>query len=195
VWALGAARIPYMNVAKPGEQATSIANEVSFRKRMMLTSACTAVVEEYGQNDRGSGRTLVQMQADRKTLWDFYVDRGIKVYATTNTPHTTSTDTWATTINQTVTAKEAIRVQLNDWLGDGAPIDATTKVAVATGTSSNVLRAGAAGHPLSGYFEVADAVETARNSGIWKASNTGDGIHPNATGHTAAIDTAKLALV
>lgn len=198
VRALAAANIPYISVAKPGEQASSVNTEAGFQKRMALTAACTAVIEEYGQNDRANGRTLAQIQADRLTLWGYYADRGIKVYATTNTPNTTSTDSWATTTNQTLTSSESIRTQLNDWLRDGAPIDATSKAAVPRGTTSNVLRAGSPGHPLVGYIEVADTVETARNSGIWKASYTGDGTHPNATGHAAAasaIPTAKLALV
>jgi len=32
------------------------------------------------------------------------------------------------------------------------------------------LLAGQAGHPLTGYYEIADLVETSRNSGIWKAT-------------------------
>ena len=48
-----------------------------------------------------------------------------------------------------------------------------------------VLRAGAVGHPLAGYIEVADTVESARNSGLWKAGYSGDGTHPNTVGATA----------
>jgi hypothetical protein len=57
--------------------------------------------------------------------------------------------------------------------------------AVAIGTSGAVL-AGQAGHPLYSHWEIADQVETAHNSGIWKASYTTDGLHPNTTGINAA---------
>lgn len=57
---------------------------------------------------------------------------------------------------------------------------------------SGVILSGSANHPLEGYFDTADAVESARNSGKWVVSTTGDGVHPNAAGHTlmaAAINT------
>jgi hypothetical protein len=42
-------------------------------------------------------------------------------------------------------------------------------VAVATGSNATgTVRIGASGHPVIGYHELADAAETARNSGIWK---------------------------
>jgi lysophospholipase L1-like esterase len=95
---------------------------------------------------------------------------GLPVFQNTITPSTTSTDSWATTGNQTPESSNAVRVQVNDW--------------IRTVPS-----------PLSGYFEIADLAETARNSGIWKAGYTSDGLHPNATGHSAlaaGIDVSKL---
>jgi len=42
-------------------------------------------------------------------------------------------------------------------------------VGAATGSSAaGTLRAGDAGHPLKGYHEIADTLESARNSGPWK---------------------------
>ena len=109
------------------------------------------------------------------------------MYQTTVTPQTTSTDAWVTTANQTVTAVHARRIGLNDWIRDGAPFDTATGLAVAVGaTGSTIVRAGTRAHPLKGFFEIADIVETSRNSGIWKAGWTTDGLHPNATGYAAA---------
>jgi hypothetical protein len=85
------------------------------------------------------------------------------------TPVSTSTNGWTTTAGQTTHGNNAQRVAFNNWLRDGAPIDgAGAPLAVgATGT-----RAGQPGHPLAGYFETADTMETARNSGIWKMPTT-----------------------
>lgn len=89
--------------------------------------------------------------------------------------------TWATTANQTVanSTKEANRVQLNGWLRSGAPIVAGAAVAAGT---QGATTAGQSGHPLYGLWEITDRVETARDSGIWKAGYTSDGLHPNSTG-------------
>lgn len=195
--ALLAANLPYMNVAKPGEKATDIASVPTdfFKLRMVSTMACTKVIEGYSRNDWANARTLAQVQADKLTIWGWFYARNIPVYAWTSLPGTTSTDTWATVGNQSAIAGESVRLGLNAWIRDGAPIDATTRAAVAVGTSSNVLRIGAATHPVGAYFETADAVESGRDSGKWKASYTGDGTHPNATGHAAlaaVVDTTKL---
>jgi hypothetical protein len=168
--------------------------------RLPMIDGCTTIIDEFGVNDLNSARTLAQLQADCLTLWTYAAHRNIRVFRTTLSPWTTSTDLWATTTNQTVTAWESDRVAFNAWVRDGAPIDSTTKAAVATGTSSGVLRAGASGHPLFGYFETADALESARNSGKWAVNGTdnyptADGIHPSPTFHqlmAGAIDTSRF---
>lgn len=154
----------------------------------------TTTIVEYCRNDLGDGRTVAQMQANLLTLWGQRSAAGQRVLQTTITPHTTSTDSWATTGNQTAAnvTVEARRVQLNDWIRAGAPTVSGT--AVAPGTSGALL-AGQPGHPLYGYWEIADQVETARNSGIWRASYTGDGLHPNATGITAAAFGVNRAMI
>ena len=59
------------------------------------------------------------------------------------------------------------------------------------------LRGGLTG--LEGYFDVADAIETSRNSGIWKVTGsangyTADGIHPNTPGSVLVRDSGVIAL-
>jgi hypothetical protein len=82
-----------------------------------------------------------------------------------------------------------VRVLAPVWLGPAT--------GCGTPAASDVLLSG---HPVSAYFEVADTVETARDSGIWKAgyvyTTDGVGVHPSATGHAAmaaAINTALFA--
>jgi len=60
---------------------------------------------------------------------------------------------------------------------------------------NNLLRDNWESYGLNGIWDVADAVETARDSGTWIGGYTGDGLHPNATGHAAAsavCDLSKL---
>lgn len=104
------------------------------------------------------------MQGDLLWLWNQRSTAGQRVIQTTITPHTTSTDGFVTTANQTVHSMtiEARRVQLNDWIRAGAPTVSGPPVAPGT---SGALLAGQAGHPLFGYWEIADQAETARNSG------------------------------
>jgi lysophospholipase L1-like esterase len=138
--------------------------------RILRTKGLTHAVVQHGINDINGGLSFATVRDNLLDIYNELANRGIKVFGTTITPVTNSTDNWATVANQSLKPNEAARVQLNNWI--------RTKPA-----------------PLSGYFEVADTVETARNSGKWKVGTVhipdGLGIHPNAAGHQAmkaAID-------
>lgn len=186
----------YQKVAFPGESLGGFlgVGGVGRIGRAGILALCgiTHIVTDYTVNSL----TSANIQSDAVTAWT--VMRRMApygVYATTLTPQTTSTDGWATVGNQTVqypADREPRRIAFNSWLRDGAPID-NSGVPQAVG-STGVLRAGQAGHPLSGYFEVADLAETTRNSGIWKAGYSADGTHPNATGHAALAAAIKPAV-
>jgi lysophospholipase L1-like esterase len=150
------------------------------RASLMAQVAPTHVICEYGRNNMSSAT----IQADTLAAWTSLRRMNVSVYQTTITPQTTSSDSWVTVANQTVAnaTYEGRRVAFNDWLRDGAPISAGAPVAVGT---VSAIRAGESGHPLSGWFEIADLSESARNSGKWKASYTTDGTHPNATAAAA----------
>jgi hypothetical protein len=147
---------------------------------------------------------------------------------TTLLPWTTSTDYFATTVNQTPFSAESQRRNFNAWVRAGAPIDpASLAPVVGTGTltsgsdqitsastafvdgqtisgygvadgttiiggggtstltisnpatqtlaqaplTAGSLLAGQAAHPYAGYFELADQVESARDSGVWAIVN------------------------
>lgn len=182
----------YIDDATPADLASGIGYRAM---RRLLPGTGTDLLGQIGTNDVTSG-TLAAFQANVLNVATQYDRRGVRVRWTTLVPRTTSTDAWATTVNQTTITGQATRTGFNDWLRAGAPIDPTTKAAVAIGTGGALL-AGSAGHPLRGYHEVADTVESARNSGFWKAPGyTTDGIHASATAHVAmaaGIDTTVYA--
>lgn len=142
---------------------------VSRARREVAISGCLNSIVTYSRNDANALIPLATLQATMLSLWTGQARRGRRVFHTTGTPASTSTDGWITTANQAVptAGAEPIRVGFNNWLRAGAPIDPTTKAAVAVGTAGALL-AGQTGHPLYGYYEVADTVESARDSGIWK---------------------------
>lgn len=89
---------------------------------------------------------------------------GKPIYIATLGPVTTSTDSWATDANQTVTAVEAARVAYNNLLR-------TTRLA-----------------NVAGIIDMADSVETYRDSGKWKTNGvaffyTPDGLHSSQNGY------------
>lgn len=150
-----------------------LSNVNSFRRNSFTKYAKFALIE-YGINDLNNSRTPAQLQADIITLATRNLGRGIvKNFIVTLAPNTTSTDNWATTGNQTPNAtSNTNRVTHNTWVRDQAPLDYTSMAPVATGTTgSTIVRMGDPRHPISAYLEIADTVESARNSGLWKAAN------------------------
>lgn len=177
----------FQKVAFPGEALSGWIGSFGLtrqrRAQLLDRVGVTHVLTNYTVNSL----LTTTIQQDAVTAW-VVLSRYGPTYATTLTPQTTSTDAWATVGNQTVqypADREPRRIAFNTWLRDGAPIVANAPVAAGSNAAGTV-RAGQVGHPLAGYCEVADRVETARNSGIWKAAHTSDGTHPNATGHAAA---------
>ena len=125
-------------------------------------------VIQLGINDLATS-TAAQLQASIERLASFWVQRGRRVYGTTVTPKSSSTDAWATTGAQTTDASNGQRVAYN-----------------------TTLRAGGVAN-LTGHVELADTLESARNSGVWKAPGyTADGLHGTATAY-AALATALTA--
>jgi hypothetical protein len=162
-------KIPYGFISKYGEQAATLASTIMYRTRIL--EFCTHAVCTYGVNDVQASASLATLQANMLKIWLVVAGRRLPLWQTTLTPVSSSTDNFATVGNQTPHANNAVRVNFNNWLRAGAPIDPATKLAVAIGTGGALL-AGALGHPLNGYLEVADQVESARNSGLWKVHAT-----------------------
>lgn len=128
----------------------------SHARRLELSRFCSHIVNALGINDVGAGRTAGQIQADYVSVNTLFP--GKPVFGVTLNPQSTSTDNWATITRQTPFTRNAVRIAINDWQRSRmAPT-------------------------FSGYFEIADVVESARNSGQWIVNGsanyaTSDGVH------------------
>lgn len=133
-----------------------------FAKRAEYLAYVTHAVLQIGTNDIAAGRTAVQVTADRQTI---KANAPNVIWSeTTLAPKTTSSDAFATVANQTVDATNAERIKFNDQ-----------------------VRARNIG--FNQFFELADGVESSRNSGKYKAppqvyeAITADGNHVNNAGY------------
>jgi lysophospholipase L1-like esterase len=177
--ACDAQSLPWWKLSVPGEQAST-----SLTARLLSAPSATIAVCNWGANDFRTV-SLATWQANVIAKWIAIGALGPRVYHTTTTPVATAPgNDFTQLVTQTTDGNNSKRVSFNAWLRDGAPINGGAAVAVGT-TTAGTLRAGQAGHPLAGWFEVADVVENTRDSGIWKINYTADGIHPNSTAHAA----------
>jgi lysophospholipase L1-like esterase len=189
---------PYINLSQSGDRLELVLQ--SFSKRLATLGYGRSLVCGLGVNDIGEGRSVAQIKADMISLWmrsKAQLASGGRMFQATITPSCTSTDSFATLANQAPAANfshagNGTREQLNDWLRDGAPIMAGSAAAIGTAVAA---RAGSGSHPLHGVLDMADTVESARNSGKWRVDGTAfkwtiDGIHPSAYGHIQAAASA-----
>jgi hypothetical protein len=189
----------------------------SHTARLPLMLLCDSILIQDGVNDLSSGPgTAAALKADVLAIAALK-STSQRVFVCTVVPQTTSTDSWATTANQTVMAWESERVAYNQWLRDGAPVNTSTGNAAAVGasggtiarvatygtTGSAVNAASGPAHPFDGgsgggIFNSGGAVESATDSGKWKAPGYSfDGIHytspAGSTLMAAAIPVTALA--
>lgn len=158
---------PSLFCAKSGESAQQFAADTNGQQRRRLLDTGDWLLYAYGTNDIYGGRTLAQTQADTLTILGWARQRGVKIALCTITPRTTSTDGFVTVANQTeqnAGTAGLVRKAFNAWVRSGA------------GGFADLV------------VDVANQVETAQDSGLWKADTTigpytVDGLHPTFTGH------------
>lgn len=152
---------PYLAYGNYGISSTkmSVWNS-SHANQLALSVYYTSVALQMGINDIYGGATAITVLAARLTALALFP--GKKVVESTLPPETTSTDGWATTINQAQVS---------------APANAQRVL------FNNAVRAG--GRGFNGYLEIADVVESARDSGLWVPGYTTDGIHEVAAANLA----------
>jgi hypothetical protein len=186
-----ATAMPFINASETGDQVANLI--ASHASRFALLGRVKYILGMMGINDLTGGYTAAQLEANLVTLWAQESMRGGKPYYGTITPHNVSTDGWLTLANQSPLTSpagaETARVAVNDWIRDGAPVSNSTGLPVAIGsatattnrapfyvagvpqvnpTSGVSTASGPGTHPATGLFELANAVETAQDSGVWQ---------------------------
>lgn len=168
-----AAELPYINAGHQSEKFSQVRPDGTstyggdYTQRLPLAGLAATWVCAYGRNDLD--QAIATIQANALAFWRMLAAVSGRGYQATLVPVTSSSDKFTTVDGQTPDGTmNPTRLTFNAWVRDGAPISATNGAAVATGTVG-AIRAGEAGHPLSGYVETADTVESARDSGKWKA--------------------------
>ena len=156
----------YINEGVSSDRAMWMSH--SYQQRRDLQKYVSHVIVAYGVNDLASGgRTAAQVYADLKAIWSMFPAK--TVLQTTITPSSvTTTDSYATVANQTPHSSNAARVALNGMIRSGPP--------------------------GGGYIELADQVESVRDSGVFKAPGyTNDGTHPSPAGYQAILNSGAIA--
>lgn len=159
---------PYLICAQSGRTLAEEANITAsgtFRHPSLYGYATHAIVE-LGVNDLGASSTT--LLNNLTLICQNLHAMGVKAYACTLTPDTTSTDGWITTANQTVqnTTNNTNRIAYNTALRN--PANWAT-------------------YNIDGIFDVADYAESARNSGLWAAPNGGTGTNAVGTLMTSSM--------
>lgn len=179
--ALAACNLSFYWMAQAGHAATDYASRInlyaSARGRVFLNAK--QLVFEFGVNDfgqaTGASRTFAQLQADFLTIAQHAAGCGVRrLTISTLTPLTTSTDAWATGINQTPT-KEPQRTQWNTYV----------KSLVATGLYGMNVR----------VIDASLASSINGDETRWRNGFTTDGVHLSAPGiASVSSDITSLAV-
>jgi hypothetical protein len=181
-------KYPYINIGLFGAsswQFAGISNNFLLGSRppgivtARLANYCANVIAEFGCNQLRGGGTAVSVFGDHRVFMDnidYITGKKLNYVWTTLTPRTTSTDSWATTANQT-----------DDYtsLAEYAAYNAIVRAGTYTGFT---------GRNLYGYIDLGGILESALDSNRWAAANltAADGIHPSALGFKRLELNAKV---
>jgi lysophospholipase L1-like esterase len=178
---------PQLNLGVPGDRANWYAtgSNASLRTALAATAGATSALLELGVNDFFAGtRTADNVLTDRASVRTKATTAipGIRVYDTTVTPETTSTDGWNTTVNQTTVGVGAnnSRMAFNDFLRGVTSYTATCTLAgttAVTGCTGLTVTTAATGMYASGTNLPASDVITAINqyAGTFTLTTTASG--------------------
>lgn len=154
---------PFYNAASPSSSATNWLTQCVGRKNWF--PYCSDAIMQHGINDMvevsPGGKTAAQTITSQQGIAAAF-PTGVRCHLTTLSPDSTSTDGWATAVNQTAKANYLSQV-----------------VAPSTGYSTRLRAIGTT--PIAGfkdYVEIAWAIENAHDDGKWQfPSLTNDGVH------------------
>jgi hypothetical protein len=140
------------------------------QRRMALLTDCTDIYCAQGVNDIGTtlgSPDLPTMQNLRAIpVWNTFFNRGKRVWAHTITPRVTSTTGYGTLGAQTTTGNDPSASRSTTGCAT-APRCSTVPRRRPARTRRAPSAIGSPLHPLAGYLEVADTVESSRDSGKW----------------------------
>lgn len=154
--------LPYANYGISSLSAAGWNN--SHANQLLLKQYFTHVINTMSGNDIYGGASAATTRTRLETMNANFT--GMPLYVSTCEAETTSTDSWTTTANQTVIGAATSNVQRLAF--------------------NALVRAGSIAGSV-GYFEIADQVESARDSSLWNANGvtanwyTQDGIHESQT--------------
>ena len=148
-----------INIATSGDSAANFVTQVGngYTNRQSLLQYCSGLIVEYGGNDIfQTGNSAATTETALSTIYGYasLLNGGVggKAWATTTPGQSCSTDSFETATNQTVYG-----------------VTGCHPTTPSTTTENNLLntwiRANTAG--IAGYFETANPVQTAQNSGLW----------------------------
>ena len=151
---------PYMKWCIGGQQAVDQAGLATSINADLGFTGFTNFVLQSGINDLRLGRTKAQIETNYQTLYNMSNVVGKTIQQGTVGPRSTSTDSWATTANQTP--------QTDGNMADLTPLNTDIRAGLANVTS---------------IIDYADGAMSARDSNIHKAPPAGtlDGTHLDST--------------
>lgn len=149
--------LAYINAGISGETGANAL--IHYTNRLALSAYTSHILVNYGINDITGGASAATLAGTINSFIALFPVTK-EVWPATLPPVSTSTDSWATTGNQTTEAHNAARVTYNTSLRTGGTIVGSR-----------------------GYVEIANSVESALNSGLWAAPGyTPDGTHETQLG-------------
>ena len=157
-----ASTLAFLNYSSPDTSAQSFQTNCPNRWAKITEGYYSHLVSELSANDIQNGSTAAATLGYLQTIWAA-VPAGKPIIQTTLTPKSSSTDSWATTVNQTA-LNHAAHLTLN--------------------TSIRSSPSGLTG----GYWETCNACEPVADDGLWINAASGpsiggvataDGLHPS----------------
>lgn len=146
------ANVGYLKAGRGGESTTNILSIGGLHK-LTLGEGSQNLICNLGINDLIAGISTNVLKTNLMTIWRYYAKKGLRVFQTTYTPRTTSTDYWLTTNNQTVTVEADEIEAMNEWFED-------------TSTNGAISMSGGS---LYGVFNISANVTTADRK--WACTN------------------------
>jgi hypothetical protein len=172
-------RIAWFNCSLGGDSLTEFVRSAKVRIAL-IQGHFTHAICSLGIAEIRAGGDEAMVRQRFTQMWDLLHGLGLKVFQTTITPWTASTDQWRTDTGQTRRLPNFIPgglyQRINQWIRSVPP-------------------------PLTGCFDASAVLDSSVDSGLWTTSRgapvTSDGAHPNDWGQqigAACIDVGQLRL-